>query len=82
MAVPKGWRNAVEIPVSVKKHSSGEEYPWGNELEKYEIKDWIAVSAAGLQGQGWCKRNVFSQTPVVLFEISNSMKRYPSAVNV
>ena len=33
-------------------------------LEKHQIRGWRAVSAAGLQGKGWQKRSVFSQTAV------------------
>ena len=33
---------------------------------EHQIKGWIAASAEGLQGKGWHKRSVFSQTPVVV----------------
>ena len=59
------WPNLqkqVVLPVSVKKHFSGEEDPWENQLEKHQIRGWTAVSAAGLQGQGSHKRSDFSDT--------------------
>ena len=56
------------IPVSVKNHSSEAEYGWTNELSKHQIMGWRAVSAAGLQGKGWHKRSVFSQTPLERYE--------------
>ena len=37
--------------MSVKKHSSGEEGTWDNELDKYKFRGWRAVSAAVLQGK-------------------------------
>ena len=40
------------MPVLVKKHSSGEEDPWGNQLDKHQIRGWRGVSAAWFQGKG------------------------------
>ena len=54
----------ITIPVSVKKHSSGENNMWEDKLSECQIRGWIAVSAAAFQGQGSHKRNDFSQTPV------------------
>ena len=54
------------IPVSVKKHSPGEEDPWEDKLSEHQIRDQNAVSAAGLLGQGSGKRGVSSQTPVTI----------------
>ena len=45
-------------PVSVKKHSSGEEDRWEEKLSEHKIRGRIAVSAAELQGKGlpkWLK---------------------------
>ena len=62
--------NATQIIVHViavsvgKKHSSGEEDPWEDELAKHQIRGWGAISSTGLHGQGSHKRNVFSKTPV------------------
>ena len=41
------------------KNSSGEEDPRENQLEQLRIGGWRGVSAAALQGDGSCKRNVF-----------------------
>ena len=46
------------------KHPSGEEDPLENQLQKHQIRCRRAISAAVLQGKGYRKRNVFSQTPV------------------
>ena len=54
-----------EMSVSVKKHSSGEEDPWGNQPEQHNIRGWREVSAAVLQGQGSSTRVLF-QTRVRL----------------
>ena len=55
----------VPMPVSMKKHSSGEKYRLENQLWKHQVRGWIAVSAAGSHGQGSQKRSVsFPQTPV------------------
>ena len=51
-------RTSILIPVSVKKHSSKEEYMWENQFPKHQIRGWRAVSAGGLQGKGCHKRNV------------------------
>ena len=60
----------VFIPVSVNKHSSGEEDPRENQLAKHQIRGWRAVSAAGLQGKGCHKRSVyFTGTGVISFII-------------
>lgn len=40
------------MPVSVKKHSSGEENPLEERLSEHQIKGWRAVFAAGLHDQG------------------------------
>ena len=40
------------IPVSVKKHSSGESYIWEYRLSEHQIRAWRAVSATGSQGKG------------------------------
>ena len=47
------------MPLSVKKHSSGEEDMWEHKLSECQIRGWRAVSAAGLRGQGLRKRTVF-----------------------
>ena len=47
------------IPVSVKRNSSGEESLWQEQLFGHQIRGRIGVSAAGLQGRGLNKRNVF-----------------------
>ena len=41
-----------------KKHSSGEWYTLEYKLSERQIRGWIAVSAAGLQGKGSLKRSV------------------------
>ena len=46
------------IPVSVKKHSSGEEEPLDNQLEQHQGRGWRGVSATVFHGQGLCKRCV------------------------
>ena len=46
------------LPVSEKKHSSGEEYVWEDELSECQIRGWNAVSADGLQGERSCKGSV------------------------
>ena len=50
----------------MRKHSSGEENRWKDRLSERQIRGWRAVSAAGLHGQGSCKRNVvlFTDTGV------------------
>ena len=47
------------IPVSVKKHSSGEKWPWEDKLSERQISGWNAVSAAGLRGRGLQTNNLF-----------------------
>ena len=47
---------AKVIPVSVEKHSSGEEDTWEHEPSERQITGWRAASAAGLQGKGWRKK--------------------------
>ena len=42
----------------MQKHSSGEEDPLGNYIEKHQIRGWRGVSAATLLGRGSRKRNV------------------------
>ena len=51
--------NDTKLPVSVKKHSSGEEDTWAYCLQKHQIRGWRAISAVGLQGKVWRKRNVY-----------------------
>ena len=46
------------IPVSLKKHSFGEESPRENRLSEHQIRGWRAVSAAELHGKASPKRNV------------------------
>ena len=53
------------IPMSVKKHSSGEEDLWEEQLPEHQIGGRIAVSAAGLQGKGSHKRSGFSDTGIL-----------------
>ena len=48
------------VPVSVKKHSFGEENPLEDRLLEHQISGWSAVSAAVLQSRGSCKRSVCS----------------------
>ena len=45
-------------------HYSGEEHPCEDKLPEHKIRGRMGVFAAGLQGEGFRKRNVFSQTPV------------------
>ena len=47
-----------------KKHSSRENNPWDNYIEKHQIRGWRGVSAAALHDQGLCKRSVLLQTAV------------------
>ena len=55
----------LKIPVSMKKHTSGEEDMWENQISKHQLRGRIEVCAAELQGEGSRKRIVsFSQTPV------------------
>ena len=44
------------VPVSVKKHSSGEEDMWENKLSELRIGGCGAVSAAASPGKGWHKK--------------------------
>ena len=52
------------LPVTVNKHSSGEEDPLVARLSEHQIRGWNAVVPIVLYGQGSSKRSVFSQTPV------------------
>ena len=58
------------MPVSVKKHSSGEEDPWEDKLSEHQIRGWSAVFPTGLQGKGSPKRGVFlfTDTGTVTFQ--------------
>ena len=42
----------MTVPVSMKKHSSGEEDPGKSKPSEHQTREWRAVSAAGLNGQG------------------------------
>ena len=66
------------MPASVKKHSCEKEHRLEYQLSERKLRGWRAVSAERLHGKGSNKRIVFVQTPGVQFEISNSMKLYPS----
>ena len=61
-------RIPVLMPVSVKKHSSREEGPWGQDLSRHHIWGRRAVFDAGSYGKGSRKRSMFvhrhQQTPV------------------
>ena len=46
------------LPVSVKNHSSEEKHYYKDRLPQHQLRDWIAVSAEGLQGKGSPKRSV------------------------
>ena len=46
-------------PVSVKKHSSGEEGCREDKLAEHQIRGWEAVSPSGLYGQGSHERIMF-----------------------
>ena len=56
------------IPVSVKKHSSGEKDRWEDRLSEHQIRGWRAVSTAGLHDQGSHKRSVvlFTGTGIII----------------
>ena len=50
--------------VCEQKHCSGEEDPWENKLAEHQIKGWIIIDVAVLQGKGSQKSSVSSQTLV------------------
>ena len=47
------------IPVSVKKHSSGEKHIREDKLAEHQIRGWRAASDADLRGKGSRKRSFF-----------------------
>ena len=63
------------IPVSVKEHSSKEEYPWGIQFEKHQIRGWRALSAAVLQGRGTSKRNDLFTDTGMSHDVSSALAR-------
>ena len=42
----------IQVPVSVKQNSSGEEHMWTDKLSEQQLRGWRAVSAEGLQNSG------------------------------
>ena len=56
----ESYRKHPVLPVSVKKHSSGEEHLWEEQLSEHQIIGRREVSPAGLQGKGSHRRSVFA----------------------
>ena len=54
-----GASRGLHTGVCEQKHFSGEEDVWEDKLSEHLIRGWRAISAAGLQGKGSYKRNVF-----------------------
>ena len=61
----------VPLPVSVKKHSSGEDSFWTDKLSKHQIRGWRALSAPGSQDKGSHKRSFyFTDTGIITLTLT------------